>query len=280
MFDRVFITGVSPVLLMDLAESFSLHYDLSLWDRTNDMFGFTTDEVREMVAYYKEAGELPADCPSADILDEMRQWYGNYCFSRDGTESRVFNPTMVINHLQDYTAHGKSPKKMIDNNTVVSYRGICRLLQLDTQRNIRKNILRKITEDGQIYFRIERLMFARDLKDGDKFISMLYYFGLLTIDGMRGLTPVLAIPNNAVRWQYYGYMLEMHEHLTKISPYSLAVPISHMGFKADWQTLLGSIGEACGRLSADGDIEEGEKSLQCLFKSCLGFNPYYLTAPR
>jgi hypothetical protein len=47
---RIFITGVSPMMLCDLSSGFNMSTNLSLFDKYNNMFGFTRDEV-ERLAY-------------------------------------------------------------------------------------------------------------------------------------------------------------------------------------------------------------------------------------
>ena len=49
------------------------------------------------------------------MIDEMKPWYDNYCFSEDAlhTQSKVFNSDMVIYYLRNYIDRGESPKQMI-----------------------------------------------------------------------------------------------------------------------------------------------------------------------
>ena len=48
---------------------------------------------------------------------------------------------------------------------------------------------------------------ANQLTDPNMFKSLLFYYGMVTIKGMEEGMPVLGIPNNNVREQYYNYML-------------------------------------------------------------------------
>ena len=60
-FERIFFTRVSPVTLDDLTSGFNIGWNISTIFYFDKMPGFSTEEVREMFTYYKNAGSLPAD---------------------------------------------------------------------------------------------------------------------------------------------------------------------------------------------------------------------------
>ncbi len=60
MFERIFMTGVSPVTLDDLTSGFNIGWNISTKHQFNMMLGFSETDVREMLQYYKDAGQLPA----------------------------------------------------------------------------------------------------------------------------------------------------------------------------------------------------------------------------
>ncbi|MBF0847424.1 hypothetical protein IR145_08145, partial [Streptococcus danieliae] len=51
----------------------------------------------------------------------------------------------------------------------------------------------------------------------ENFKSLLYYHGMLTINGTRGPMNILSIPNQTVREQLYGYMIDIYQQATKLS---------------------------------------------------------------
>ena len=81
-FDRIFITGVSPVTLDDVTSGFNIGWHISTNEEFNQMLGFSTEDVREMFTYYKEKGMMRPDSNIEEIIEEMKPWYDNYCFSR------------------------------------------------------------------------------------------------------------------------------------------------------------------------------------------------------
>ena len=73
------MTGVSPVTLDDLTSGFNIGWNISTDHQFNMMLGFSETDVREMIQYYKDAGQLPGNTNIDAMIEEMRPWYDNYC---------------------------------------------------------------------------------------------------------------------------------------------------------------------------------------------------------
>ena len=58
MFDRIIMLGVSPITLDDLTSGYNIALNMSIDQRFNQMLGFSEDEVRQMIRYYKEVGAI------------------------------------------------------------------------------------------------------------------------------------------------------------------------------------------------------------------------------
>lgn len=97
-FERIFMMGVSPVTLDDVTSGYNIGWHISTKEEFNQMLGFSTEDVREMFTYYKNVGRIPADSDVEAIIQEMKPWYDNYCFSKQAldTQSKVFNCDMVL----------------------------------------------------------------------------------------------------------------------------------------------------------------------------------------
>lgn len=213
MFDRIFMTGVSPVTLDDLTSGFNIGWNISTEPQFNMMLGFSEEDVREMLQYYKEAGQLPADVDVEAMIEEMKPWYDNYCFAEESLERdpKMFNCDMVLYYLRHYMNLGKSPKEMVDPNTRTDYNKMKKLIQLDRLDGNRKGVLRRITEEGEITTDLFLTFPATEIANPEIFPSLLFYYGMLTITATRGNYVVLSIPNNNVRKQYYDFMLEEYQ---------------------------------------------------------------------
>lgn len=281
MFERIFMTGVSPVTLDDLTSGFNIGWHLSMNPKFDKMLGFSTEDVRSMLLYYKEAGMLPSESDVEAMIAEMKPWYDNYCFAKEclKQEERVFNCDMVLYYLRQYMDSGHSPERMVDPNTKTDYNKLKKLLRLDRLDGDRRGVIRRIAEEGQLIAGVEESFPARDLTNPDIFPSLLFYYGMLTIKGTYGSQLVLCIPNNNVRKQYYEYLLENYSEYSGIQISSLLTLFTRMSFDGQWREALQYIADAYRNLSSVRDSIEGERSIQGLFMAYLSLNDYYITAP-
>ena len=283
MFSKIFMTGVSPVTLDDLTSGFNIGWHISTKPAFNQMLGFSTEDVRELFTYYKENGEIRPDSDVEAIINEMKPWYDNYCFSKSAlkTQSKVFNSDMVFYYLRNYRETGEGPEQMVDPNTKTDYGKMKKLLQLDKLDGDRKGVLRTIIENGEIIGNIEESFPAKLLVRPQIFISLLFYYGMLTITATRGNYLVLSIPNNNVRKQYYEYLLEEYQRQNKkyINLNDLGLMFYDMSYDGKWREALEFIAHAYKDNSSVRSMIEGERNIQGFFTAYLSVSAYYLVAP-
>lgn len=281
MFSRIFMTGVSPVTLDDLTSGFNIGWHISTKPSFNQMLGFSTEDVREMIEYYKTSEKIQADYDTDTIIGNIKPWYDNYCFSADAllTQSKVFNCDMVLYYIRNYMENGKSPAQMIDPNTKTDYNKMKKLLQLDKLDGNRKGILYQIAEEGEIVSTLATSFPASALTDPNIFISLLFYYGMLTIKGTRGDKMIFCIPNNNVRKQYYEYLLEQYEEKSPLNTSKLTDYYYDMAYDGKWREGLLFMADAYAKVSSVRDSIEGERNLQGFFMAYLNLNNYYYTAP-
>ena len=281
MFFRIFMTGVSPVTLDDLTSGFNIGWHISTKPQFNQMLGFSTEDVRELFTYYKEHEVIRPDSDVEAIIAEMKPWYDNYCFSKNALEaqSKVFNCDMVLYYLRNYVSTGHGPEVMIDPNTKSDYAKMKKLLQLDHLDGNRKGVLRTIIENGEILGTIKDSFPASDLTNPDMFVSLLFYYGMLTIKGVRGEKLVLGIPNNNVRMQYYEYLREQYREVAPLNTNQLTDYYYDMAYEGKWEEGLNFLAEAYAKVSSVRDGIEAERNMQGFFMAYLSLNNYYITAP-
>ena len=281
MFERIFITGVSPVTLDDVTSGFNIGWHIATKPEFNQMLGFSLEEVRKMFAYYKEVGGIPATSDIEVMIDEMKPWYDNYCFSEDAlkNQSKVFNCDMVIYYLRNYIDRGEAPKQMIDPNTMTDYNKMKKLLLLDKLDGNRKGIIRTIAETGQIVTSLENTFPASRLTNPQTFTSLLFYYGMLTIKDTFGDMLILGIPNNNVRKQYYGYLLEQYQEENFVDLTQMKILFTYMALEGKWRDALEAMAKAYENVSSVRDGIESERNLQGFFMAYLNLNNYYYTAP-
>ena len=281
MFERIFMTGVSPVTLDDLTSGFNIGWNISTDFQFNMMLGFSEMDVREMFQYYKDAGQLKSDADIDAMIQEIKPWYDNYCFAEESLERdpKMFNCDMVLYYLRHYITLGKSPKQMIDPNTRTDYNKMKNLIQLDKLDGNRKGVLRKITEEGQIITSLITTFSAIEITKPEIFPSLLFYYGMLTITGTRGERVILSIPNNNVRKQYYDFLLEDYQDKQHINLNNLKDLFDEMAYDGHWRETLEFIAHAYKENSSVRSAIEGERNIQGFFTAYLSVNSYYLIAP-
>ena len=281
MFARIFMTGVSPVTLDDLTSGFNIGWHISTKPEFDKMLGFSTEDVRAMFTRYRDAGQIPADSNIEAMIEEIKPWYDNYCFSEACLNSkvRVFNCDMVLYYLRNYMDDGKAPKQMIDPNTKTDYNKMKRLLQLDKLDGNRKGIIRRITEEGSIVSNLYETFPASEIVKPEYFPSLLFYYGMLTIKDTFGDQLLLGIPNNNVRRQYYGYLQEQYQEINHINLNEFGYMLTCMAFYGKWEDVLGFMSKAYAEVASVRDGIEAERNLQGFFMAYLYLSSYYITAP-
>ncbi len=280
-FERIFMTGVSPVTLDDVTSGFNIGWQLSTNPLFDKMLGFSTQDVREMFTYYKNAGCLPAETDIDAMVEEIKPWYDNYCFAKEclNDENTVFNCDMVLYYLRHYVNLGHSPEQMTDPNTKTDYAKLKRLLQLDRLDGNRKGVIQDIAEKGEIVGELYESFPAKEITNPEKFVSLLFYYGMLTIKDCFGSMLLFGIPNNNVKTQYYNYLLDNYQPVSNVSQNELKILYTYMAFDGLWRDALQYIADAYRNISSVRDAIEGERSIQGFFMAYLSLNDYYLTAP-
>ena len=281
MFYRIIMLGVSPITLDDLTSGYNIALNMSLDARFNQMLGFSEKDVREMIRYYKAVGAIGDDKTEDAIINDMKPWYDNYCFADDsfGVEPSMFNCDMVCYYMSMLVDTGKRPKSMVDPNTMTDYGKLKRLIEIDNMEEHRLHVIHEIAEKGFIYGTLVSHFPAERIMDYDNFVSLLYYYGMLTIGGVRGESLKLIIPNNNVRIQYYQYMLDEYQTIHALPVANLRNAYDGAALDGDWRPLIEFICKGYHDTTAVRQLIEGERNLQGFMNAYLTLTNYYQVAP-
>jgi hypothetical protein len=279
IFDRIVLTGVSPVTLDDLTSGFNIARNITQFSEYNSVLGFSTEEVLDMVHYYQGKGLLPSD--AAPLMEEMTEWYDGYCFSKMALNSgqKIYNSTMVINYLQFYIEKGCAPESLLDSNTRTDYAKLHQLLHLDQLNGDRKSVIMEIAQNGYTCGQIEESFPAHRLTDPMLFKSLLFYYGMVSLTGMQGAQPRLGIPNNNVRRQYYDYLVAEISNTQHVDTETMDAVYEVAALEGKWREMIEFLCGAYHEYSSIRSAIEGERNVQGFFLAYLSLNPYYLTAP-
>ena len=281
MFDRIIMLGVSPITLDDLTSGYNIALNITMDPRFNQMLGFSEDEVRQMIRYYKDAGAIKEDVTEDSIIDDIKPWYDNYCFAEEsfGKEPSMFNSDMVCYYMNNLVGLGSRPKELVDPNTMTDYGKLKRLIKIDKSEGKRIEVIHDIAEKGFIKARLVSHFPAERMMEFGNFVSLLYYYGMLTIGGTVGDRLKLIIPNNNVRLQYYQYLLDEYSSIHSIDVSELDDAFDMAALDGDWQPLIKYICRAYHDTTAIRQLIEGERNLQGFMNAYLTLTNYYLIAP-
>ena len=210
-FDRIFMTGVSPVTLDDLTSGFNIAANLTLDPDFNSALGFSETEVLQMYRDFKGVGRFTKGDPEK-IVKSIKPWYNGYCFSEKkiGEES-VFNSDMTLYHLKNYVATGEHPRSMVDVNIKTDYEKLKTVAEL--QRAVLhiegSNALpiteKLVTTEGMQFELVDSFPVESIIKPAN-FNSLFFYYGLLSMTGKKDYEPVFGIPNACVEKQMFDYL--------------------------------------------------------------------------
>ncbi len=256
---RAFITGVSPVTMDDLTSGFNIGTNYTTQPEFNAMVGFTEEEVREMIDYYRQYYTFQHS--TDELIDIMKPWYDNYCFAKDCVdESPLYNSDMVLYFIDNYIRRkGRVPDNMLDANIRTDYNKLRMLIRKDRGFEHDASTIQHIVETGSITAELKDHFPSERITDPDNFVSLLYYFGMLTIAGRYRDEILFRIPNQVVREQIYGYLTQTYrDNDLSVDDYQRGKLMGNMAYDGDWRPYFEFIADTLHRYSSNRDKQKGE----------------------
>ena len=255
---RCFITGVSPVTMDDLTSGFNIGTNYSLTPEFNAMMGFTEEEVREMLTYYST--NSPFHHSVDELIEIIKPWYDNYCFAEEcygGTT--MYNSNMVLYFVKNYIQNGKAPRSMLEDNIRIDYEKLRMLIRKDKEFAHDASIIQTLVSQGFITGELKKGFPAVNITNPDNFVSLLYYFGMLTISGTHKGKTKLTIPNMVVQEQLYTYLLNTYNEADlSFDSYEKGELSSSLAYDGSWQAYFGYIADCLKRYASQRDKQKGE----------------------
>ena len=291
--ERLFVTGVSPITMDDVTSGFNIGANLSLRPGFNEVLGFTEDEVRDVLRMYRDRGAIDQD-PDA-VLDLMREWYDGYRFAKGATND-IYNTDMVLYYLRESIANGTPPDELIDSNIRIDYGKLRHLLLVNRQASARLDgppayvptgeaelngnfdLLRQVVAEEQADLHVRDSFPLKRLTERESFLSLLHYFGLLSIRGTVEGRPLLGIPNQTVKRLLFGHLRGAFEDVGafKADLYTLEQRIHEMAYRGAWRPVFDYLAGAVARQTGVRDYIAGEKVLQGFLAAYLGATPHFV----
>ena len=257
--ERVFITGVSPVTLDDLTSGFNIGTNYSLSYGFNEMVGFTEQEVREMLTYYSQQYGFSHSVD--ELIEVMKPYYDNYCFAEEAYgETTMYNSNMVLSFLYKYIDNRcRIPSRMLDENIRVDYSKLRMLIRKDKEFAHDASVIQTLVSQGFVTGELKEGFPAERIADTDNFVSLLYYFGLVTIGGTYMGDIRFVIPNEVVREQVFTYLLDTYrENDLVFDSDDIRSREKLLAYRGDFKPFFQYIADSIHTFASQRDRQKGE----------------------
>ncbi|APC80274.1 ATP-binding protein [Clostridium botulinum] len=265
-FNRIFMTGVSPIRLDGLINGLNITSNYTLDEDLNAMMGFTQDEIlsvmEEVRVKDKELREK--------ICTDMAEYYSGYKFNENG--KKIFNPGMIMYFLDNYSIYNEYPDKMIDNNIKTDYGKVNQLAYNFNDREALEEIM-TIGETSTML--VDRFNIHTMYSVKENFKSLLFYLGMLTIKGQGLGGTVLKIPNYVIKTIYWEQYFQRINEDYNIQMKDVRDAIVQMRVYGNIQPLMELVGTILGDLSNRDLIKMDEKNIKMILLTLLGVDSTY-----
>ncbi len=280
--ERLFITGVSPITMDDVTSGFNIGENVTLEPELNDVLGFTEPEVRELLKLYRDRGAFDQDVDTA--LGVMREWYNGYRFSEDSAGD-LYNTDMVLYFLKRSIPNKRMPRRLIDANVRIDYAKLRHLLLVNQRasaeaRRLNGNfdLLRHVIAEGEAEADLSLSFPLEDLDEPENFLSLLYYFGLLSIRGTAGGAVRLGVPNQTVWRLMYGYLRRAYRDVGvfSVSHHHFSQLARRMAYRGEWRPAVEHVARAMAEQTGVRDYIDGEKVVQAFLAAHFSVVDHFL----
>jgi len=268
--DRVFMTGVSPIMLDDMTSGFNITKNLTLDGKYNEMLGFTREEVMNIVDKLHSVKPLDKKV----LMEDMVNYYNGYLFCRNGRE-RVFNSNMVLYFINALIQDGNYPENMLDMNMKTDYKKI-ESMAFNFQDEDTIHTL--ITEDTITTQLVEKFNLEYMYSNKENFISLLFYMGMLTIKDVIFKEYTLTVPNYVIKSIFWEYFIEKISYRDKvdIKIQELSTAIRSMAVEGKIDLLSTYMNDLMTQLSNRDLIAFDEKHLKMILNTVFSLSGIYV----
>jgi hypothetical protein len=208
--ERVFITGISPVVLSDMSSGYNVAESIYFRHEFNDLCGFLESEIVQVLTQVANECDFPDEKVQQAIF-LMRTFYNGYLFSKSKPKL-IYNPTLALYFLKEFQQDCQFPDDLLDDNLAMDRGKLTYISDLPYGEQVIVQAL-----NGETPLTLEKLanrFGVEDMlnkpKDVTFMISLLYYFGILTQAGVDEIGElVFKIPNLVIRKLYVEQLKEL-----------------------------------------------------------------------
>ena len=140
------------------------------------------------------------------------------------------------------------------------------------------DLLRHIAGEGGADADVNLSFPLEDLAERENFLSLLYYFGLLSIRGESQGRARLGIPNQTVRKLMYDYLRRGYRDggVFSVSHYRFSKLVVDMAYRGAWRPALEFLAEAVAAQTGIRDYLDGERVVQAFLAAHFSLIGHYV----
>ena len=241
---NVFITGVLPITMDDMASGFNVATYLTLDPDFEALLGFTDEEVNTLLEQiYNEQDLDPQTKP--EVREVMRSQYDGYHFitpDRDG----IYNSTSVMYFLDYFTQKKEITEYLTDLNLKTDLSWVRRITSSAESNTL--ELIEQLTIEEQIPFSPQHLSTKFNMNqffEKSFYPVSFFYLGMFT----RKDRTLMCLPNLNMRFIFTEYFNELHNtDLTSsfagiYSHFARTADLPHL-FAGYWKHYISQLPEA------------------------------------
>lgn len=193
----------------------------------------------------------------------------------------MYNSDMVLYFVNTYLSQKMPPRNMIDSNVRTDYNKLRHLIRVDKSFGKNASVIQEIITQGGTFGVVKDSFPAVEIAKTDNFKSLLFYYGMLAIDHVEMGDLFLAIPNQLVREQLYGYLIDVYRDAASLDldVSDLNQLMKRMAYLGEWENYFQYIADRLKAQSSIREFMEGEAHVKGFLLSYMGMNNYYMTFP-
>jgi len=265
---NILLTGVSPMTLDDVTSGFNIAENVSQNPQLATLCGFTHAQIREALDYYAAVGRFAPDREQAFKL--VTDWYDHYRFSTKN-DLQVCNPVLLIGFLYRCMTEGDFPRDMVDENLRTDYRKLRHVVTTNGRLNGKFGALEQLVTDGGVTTSLIRSFQEDTLNRPESFLSLLFYYGMVTIGEKDFEGERLVLPNQLMRQFAADFLLNGYRDACNVDPRTseLAENLGRMAKDGIWRPVLETAAQVLKDTLCARDLLDGEKAVQAALASLL-----------
>ncbi len=241
---NVFITGVLPIAIDDMASGFNVAGFITLHPKFENMLGFTQAEMEQLLDAVYQDYDIDPDSRQ-EVAAVIKNQYNGYHLARPDGES-LYNSTLVMYFLNWFQNYKTIPKRLTDLNLRTDISWVRRLTASNPQ--FTKEFVNRLTIHNTIRYddvMLEEKFNMHQFFEKGFFPISFFYLGMLTIKDHY----YLQLPNMNMRRIFAEYFNEIH-HIdvsTRHTEYMQAFsskPELELLFAGYWKEYISQLPEA------------------------------------